>query len=137
MKHETLEFIELVESHEKWVFTVHGDDMLNRAEKIASLIIKDGVAANRVPIGTWVVFTAQLPYSKALDAVADLTRVIPKFVESYVRHKSSNKETEIARSINIERLNTLLRKQLHLEVLTTNRKRAIQVALRYLDNGNN
>lgn len=137
MKHETLEFIELMESLESWVFTVHGTDILNRAETIASMIIKDGVAANRVPISVWVLFTAQLPYAKALDAMADLTRVIPKFVENYIRHKSNDVEVEAARKINIERLNTLLRKQLHLEILTANRKKAIQVALRYLDNGNN
>lgn len=126
------DFIALMESRENWGFKEH-EDYLGRARRLSAMILKDVRASGRVPVEVWTLFIAMLPYSDALDALSDLSLVLPNIIKKIITIKTDRDDLDTARIITIERLNQLLRKKLHSSILTEQRRAAIEIALRYAD----
>ncbi len=132
MADNATDFIRIMESRESWGFKGH-DEYLMKARRLASMILKDVRASSRVPVEVWALFIAMLPYSDSLDALSDLSLVLPNIIKKIITIKTDRDDLDTARIITIERLNQLLRKKLHNAVLNEQRRAAIQIALRYAD----
>jgi hypothetical protein len=125
------EFIDLLENNETWGFKSLGEEFMERADTYAAVIIEDVHSASRVPVETWALFSAMLPFGKSLNVLSDLALVLPEIVKKIVLldQKTDSEDVLIARNVILERLNILVRKELHNQILTSDRKTAIRKAL--------
>lgn len=131
MSKEARKFIQILEEREDWGFKKYGSDMLYKADKCAKAIIEDVHAASMVPVKTWVLFIALLPFQQSLDALSDLSLVLPRVLKEIVFLDQITQDETIllSRHTVLERLNILVRRELHSSVLTAARKQAINLAL--------
>lgn len=130
----TKEFIRLLEFKETWTLNHIDPGLMHRAEELSDLIIQDIQAAKSVPVHTWVVFLALLPYQRSLLALSDLSLVLPNLLLHIINEDYDAGSMESAsRTLLVERMNILYRRKLHNDVLTKSRKQAINNVLRALD----
>lgn len=125
-----------MEQRESWGFKQDSLETLERAKKLSSMILTDVRASSLVPTEIWTLFVALLPYSDSLDAISDLSLVLPNIIKKIIVTKPHREDVAAARQVTIERLNQLLRRNLHNGILTERRRTAITIALRYA-NGDN
>lgn len=134
MQEDAQKFIELLESKENWGFSVFGTEFMKEADRLSGLVLKNIRATSQVPTQKWLVFLALLPMSKSLVTLSDLSLVLPNYLKEMTSQSYKKDSPEgRARQVIIERLNVLVRRELHTEILTARRKEAINAALRYTD----
>ena len=123
--------IKILESRETWVFGEVDESLYARAKQLAAKIVTDVHAAKSVPIHSWLLFVAHLPYGESLEALSDLALVLPRVLEQMVQPQTGESiRVNTARHLLIERLNILLRQQLHHDILTQQRRDVINTVLR-------
>lgn len=128
---ETDEFITLIERiRDAEVGWCLRDDLQLRARELSALILRDAVAASRVPLEIWVVFIGLQPYDDSLNTLADLNEVIPQSLKKITEIDSPTALLRHARDVILERLNILTRRQIHSELFDRTRLKRIDALLK-------
>lgn len=134
---ETKEFIRLMERHELWTLQNRDQSLLERAQLLAGRIIKDKDKALQISPQVWAQFIALLPFEQSLKVLSDLSIITKGLLRKIITLRNMEAESVIlARDIIISRLNVLVRREIHTQVLTPECKDAINSVIGILNGYN-